>query len=68
MPDIRGIFLYRGENLVYSQIFPIIEKELKKKLGPKYEELPDEYLLHAYIMKVNLYLSLLLTLPATRPL
>lgn len=52
--EIRAIFIFNNENLVYKQAYPLIEKEVKKQFGPNYEPLPEPNHLQDPIKKVNI--------------
>jgi hypothetical protein len=55
MKDIRAIFLYLGDKLLYKQIFHIIEKEIQEETGTKYLELPDEEKLYTFLKNVEIF-------------
>jgi len=51
--EIRGIFIFNNETLVYKQVYPLIEKQVKTQFGSNYyEPLPEPNHLQDYIKKV----------------
>lgn len=53
MKDIRGIYIFQDDKLIWKQIYRIIEKEISEQLGMKYIPIPDENKTLAYIKNVN---------------
>ena len=50
--SIRSIYVYFEGNLLFQQLYPIIEKEVKKEQGNAYYPLPNAQFFQDYIREV----------------
>ena len=53
MKEIRAIYIFSSDKILWKQIYPIIESELQEELKAKYHQVPEDSKLVHYVKTVS---------------